>query len=420
MRVLFFNDLHDRGLGSSIRQMYQQAERLAELGHESAIVSTTEDPTEAGRTEIDGFRVFKVHSEYPFRLRAWVSVAKRGLVKEVGEILREWKPDVVHSHIVHTHLSYGSLTEAKRYGAGVVFTAHDAMTFCYHKLLCSHGGEENNWELKDYRAYWQKCIPCQRLRFRPGRNRVISKVLARDVDRITVVSDELGDALRANGIRVDRRIHNAVRLREELPSAEMVAAFRARHGVEGNLLIAIGGRLNEQKGIKQLFEMLAILRNEFPTLRMLVMGDENLYRKGFEPAARKVGVADLIVPTGWLGGEDLASAYGAIDVLVTPSICFETFGLLNLEAMEFSKPVVATSFGGCPEVVRDGVTGFTENPFHIEKFAERIAELLRDPELRRRFGAAGRKAAEEYFSIERLTDEFLEEYETACRASASR
>ena len=52
----------------------------------------------------------------------------------------EWRPDVVHAHLIHTHLGYHALTQARRAGAGVVFTAHDVMTFCYQKLTCFHGG----------------------------------------------------------------------------------------------------------------------------------------------------------------------------------------------------------------------------------------------------------------------------------------
>ena len=420
MRILFLNDLHDRRLGSSVRQMYQEAERLMELGHEPAIVSVTQDPSQVGETNVGGIPLFLLHSDYPFRFRAWVSVAKRSIISEFGEILGRWKPDVVHSHIVHTHLSYGVLTEARRQGVGVVFTAHDAMTFCYHKLLCSHGGEKHQWARKDYRAYAAKCVPCQRFRFRPGRNRVISRILKQDVDRVTVVSHELGDALRANDLPVHRTIHNAIQLQAELPKKEAVDSFRRKLGVENNLLIAIGGRLNEQKGISQLFRMMGQLRHEFPSLRLLVMGDEDLYRNSFEHTAIDLGVEDLVVPTGWLNGVELACAYSALDVLVTPSICFETFGLLNLEAMEYSKPVVATTFGGCPEVVQNDKTGFTANPFHMEEFAERIAMLLRDPALRRRMGDAGRQMAESYFSIERLTDEFLEEYELAMELAQKR
>lgn len=420
MRILFLNDLCDPRIGSSIRQMYQEAERLRELGHETAVVSTAQRREEAGHGEIEGCEVFRLHSSYPFRFRAWVAIRNRKVLPPLRRILAEWRPDVVHSQIVHTHLSYAALTEARRAGAGVVFTAHDSMTYCYQKLDCFHGGEEHQYALRDYRAHWRKCIPCQRFRFRPGRNRLIRSVLERDVDRLTVVSDELGRALRSNGIRVDRTVHNAIALQPGLPEPEEVDAFRRRFDLADKQVIAIGGRLHELKGIRQLYKMLALLRGEFPRLRLLVMGHEEVYRSGFEATARELGVADMVVPTGWLDGGELACAIASLDAMVSPSICFETFGMLNLEAMEHRKPVVTTSFGGCPEVVRHGETGLVANPYDVPAFAEAIAGLLRDPELARRMGEAGHRRLVEHFGIPRLTDEFLEEYHLASELAKGR
>ena len=110
-------------------------------------------------------------------------------------------------------------------------------------------------------------------------------------------------------------------------------------------------------------------------------------------------------------------AYAAVDVFVTPSLCFDTFGMVNLEAMRHSKPVVATIFGGSAEVLEAGVTGYLANPFDVPVFAERIAQLLRDPELRLQMGRAGRARLEERFGMGRLATECLEEYQLA-RASA--
>ena len=130
-----------------------------------------------------------------------------------------------------------------------------------------------------------------------------------------------------------------------------------------------------------------------------------------------MGVDGLVVPTGWLEGDELQAALAAVDVFVTPSICFDTFGMVNLEAMEHAKPVVATVFGGSPEVVVDGVTGFVRNPFQVESCAEAIARLLDDEDLRARMGAAGRERLEERFLLPRMADEYLEEY-AAARAKA--
>jgi glycosyltransferase involved in cell wall biosynthesis len=83
--------------------------------------------------------------------------------------------------------------------------------------------------------------------------------------------------------------------------------------------------------------------------------------------------------------------------------------------MEFQKPVVVTTFGGCPEAVHDGEWGYVANPYRIDEFSGKIAELLRDKELAARFGKLGREQLMERFSIAHMTDLYLEEYETAIK-----
>lgn len=417
MRILFLNDLHDPRIGSSVRLVYQLAERLRARGHATLLVSTTTDRHLATPTRIEGLDVVRIWSDYPLRFRAFVGLDNKRVRAPLESVLSEWRPDVVHSHLVHTHLSYASLTRARAAGAAVVFTAHDVMTFCHQKLTCFHGGEEHGGALRDYRAYWQKCLPCQRFRWNPWRNAAIRRVLERDVQRTNAVSAELATTLRANGIRVDRVLHNALAFQGHLPDAAAVARFREQHGLAGAQVLAIGGRLHEQKGVRQLLRMLALLAPRFPALRLLVLGKRELYDREFAAEARELGVAERIVCTGWLEGAELQAAYAATDVFVTPSICFDTFGMVNLEAMEHGKPVVATTFGGSPEVVEDGVTGFLANPFDLEAFSERIGRLLADPELAARMGAAGQVRLQAHFGIERLAGECLEEYESALEAA---
>ncbi len=412
MRVLFLTEIPDPGVGSSVRQMYSEAAELRRLGHEAIVVSTVRKAADATPTEILGTPVFRIHSDYNVRWRGWVSLHNKAIDGPLRAILDEFRPDVVHAHLVHTHLGYHALTQARQAGAGVVFTAHDVMTFCYQKLTCFHGGEATGGTDFDVVARASKCIPCQRFRFRPGRNRAIANVLDRDVQRFTVVSDALGEIIRANGIDVHATVHNAIEVRP--PQTEQaVAGFRRKHGLEGRQVLAMGGRLHEQKGVVKLFEMMAKLRGEFPGLALIVMGKRELYDSEFRAKAEAAGVADLVVPTGWLSGEELAQAYGAADVFVTPSICFDTFGLVNLEAMEQARPVVATTFGGSAEVVLDGVTGYIANPFDVDGYASRIATVLGDPELARTMGERGRERLEEHFTIARLTKEFLIQYAAA-------
>lgn len=419
MKVLFLNDLADPRIGSSVRQMYQHARVLRAAGHETALLTAVQDPGQVGETEILGMRVVRVLSDYPVRFRAWVSLDNSRVRSAVARVLTEFQPDVVHSHLIHSHLGYGTLTAAREAGAAVVFTAHDVMTFCYQKLTCFHGGEAAGGQEHDVVARSAKCIPCQRLRFRPGRNAAIRKILERDVHRFTAVSDALAEVLRANRVNVHRRVWNAIEPQVSLPSPEDVSAFRQARGLEDAQLIAIGGRLHEQKGVLQLLRMVRHLADRFPKLKLLVMGKRDVYDREFAATARELGIAERIVPTGWLDGPELQAAYSSLDVFVTPSICFDTFGLVNLEAMEHGKPVVATTFGGSREVVEHGVSGYIENPFRIEAFADRVGELLADPARAQAMGAAGRTRVEQLFGIERLAREFDGVYGEALAAAGA-
>ena len=419
MRILFLNDLEDERIGSSVRLVHQLAAHYRRQGHETALATAVQDPAQAGEADVRGLKVYRLYSEYNPRWRSWVSLDNPRVRAPFQAVLRNFRPEVVHSHLVHAHLSYAALTASRAAGAGVVFTAHDVMSFCHQKLTCFHGGEAAGGVLRDYQARPSKCFPCQRLRWNPFRNRAIRRVLERDVQRLTVVSDELGKALEANQLRVHRTVHNALEPRAHLPTPAEVQGFKLARGLEGCRLIAIGGRLHEQKGVLQLLRMLRVLAPRFPSLRLLVMGKREVYDREFAQQAHSLGVAHLVVPTGWLEGPELQQALAAVDVFVTPSICFDTFGMVNLEAMEHAKPVVATVYGGSPEVVLDGVTGFVRNPFHIEDFAAAVGRLLEDPALARAMGLAGRERLLVDLGPQLLALRYAEEYTAACTAQAA-
>jgi glycosyltransferase involved in cell wall biosynthesis len=120
--------------------------------------------------------------------------------------------------------------------------------------------------------------------------------------------------------------------------------------------------------------------------------------------------------------------YSHAAVFCCPSI-YEPFGIINLEAMACETAVVASAVGGIKEVVVDGETGFLvpleqrkESPFEAtnpEKFARdlaaRINELMKNPQLRAKFGKAGRKRVEEKFSWSTIARKTKALYETLKR-----
>ena len=124
-------------------------------------------------------------------------------------------------------------------------------------------------------------------------------------------------------------------------------------------------------------------------------------RERLEQLAHDLGIARTTFFVGYQ--EDVAGYYRLFDAFVLPSVN-EGTPVSAIEALASGTPVVATRVGGVPDVVRDGVDGFLVEPGDTEAAAERLAELARDPALRKRLGDAGREVRARY-SVTRLVDD---------------
>lgn len=182
-----------------------------------------------------------------------------------------------------------------------------------------------------------------------------------------------------------------------------------------SMLVLHVGRFQDVKGHDTFQEVARIVSQENPKARFLVVG-ENLQRSADATYQRKIlasAKADPIlnermVYTGFV--ENIFEVYAAADIFVCPSR-FESYGVAVLEAMACGVPVVSTNRGGPSETVVEGVTGFLVPPRDAKQYAERILQLLEDPELRQKMGAAGRQHVAENFSIRRSTGQFVEHCE---------
>lgn len=90
--------------------------------------------------------------------------------------------------------------------------------------------------------------------------------------------------------------------------------------------------------------------------------------------------------TGWLDEVEMKKALCMADIVLVPSVYLDPFPTVNLEAMAAMKPVVGTCFGGTPEAVVDGVTGFVTNPYDTGQMADKIQYLLDNPDIAKKNG----------------------------------
>jgi len=107
---------------------------------------------------------------------------------------------------------------------------------------------------------------------------------------------------------------------------------------------------------------------------------------------------------GWLSQEELPHLMRSSDVLIMPTIAQEGLGRTTVEAMACGLPVIASRIGGLPYTVSDGTTGLLFEPGNVDDLAQKIETLLESPELRHRFGVAGRRRFEQEFTWETVIE----------------
>ncbi len=396
--------------GGAGRVAWQLGQGYVAVGQRVTFITSSPGPSRVEKR--DGFTVHVLHSRYAERWRAWFGLFNPQTVWLLNRLLRQLRPDVVHAHNVHSHLSYHSLVIARHVGAATIFTAHDAMTVAYGKL--THFIDPARPEQCDgfnYRLPFGYNLRQMRFRWNPARNLSIRHTLRYYTDARVAVSHELKKALEANRLPPFEVVHNGIDpSRFDVPEVA-VAVLRQRYRLEGRRVILFGGRLNRAKGDQQLLAALRQVRQTVPDVALLVLSRSDAYLQRL--LGEHPDLADVIVPGSWLEGSELATAYRLAQAVTLPSVYFETFGITALEGMAAGAVPVVTCFGGPREVVVDGETGFVVNPYNTEALADRLIRLLTDESLRGRMAAAGRARVEQHFTLKRQTEAMLAVFERA-------
>lgn len=189
-------------------------------------------------------------------------------------------------------------------------------------------------------------------------------------------------------------VPNGIDLATFAPSTHRGAVRQALDLCPTDRVIGTVGRLVAFKGQRYLLEAFSQLRQSYPCVRLLMVGD-GPERTSLERHAARLGVGEAVRFTGHR--EDVADLLAAMEIFVLPSLG-EHFGRVLLEAMALKLPVVATAAGGVPEVVVDNLTGLLVPPADAAALANAIATLLADPARGRVMGSAGRERVEVHYN----------------------
>jgi glycosyltransferase involved in cell wall biosynthesis len=178
-----------------------------------------------------------------------------------------------------------------------------------------------------------------------------------------------------------------------------VGALRQSLGLDADAsLVMQVGRLSAQKDPLAFVEGAAQVVCRYPRAQFALVGDGPL-RNAVTARIRGLGLEDRVHWLGWHA--DAFRLIGAADV-VTLTSRWEGAPYALLEAMAWSRPVVATAVNGCPEIVLDGVTGFLAPPGDTAAWAGKVSDLLHDPAHASAMGQKGRKRAEERYTLQQM------------------
>jgi glycosyltransferase involved in cell wall biosynthesis len=239
-------------------------------------------------------------------------------------------------------------------------------------------------------------------------------VSSRRLDKIIFISHDIRKELVENQFSLKRLVY--------IPNSVDISLFKPseNHGNRNSKNICFVGRLEVQKGVEYLIKAMDVIKSEKKDTKLFIIGDGQL-RTPLEELCKKLELNDYINFAGSVN--NVLPYYHNSKIFVLPSIS-EGMPLTLLEAMSCGLPVIVTLVGGNKEILDSnletgrtkishyniGEYGILVNPEDIEGLAKAILKLLKDEELAKQLGEKARKLVENKFSLEKITNDYVDLY----------
>jgi glycosyltransferase involved in cell wall biosynthesis len=351
-------------MGGADKQLLSAAQELRARGHEVLIVSLT--PLGPMGLEARGIGIPTESLEMPRGVPD-----PRGLVR-LGRLVRAWKPDVLHSHMVHANLMARALR---------LFVPLPALVSTIHNIY--EGG-----------PLWMAAY-----RLTNGM-----------ADHMTIVSQAAADRFITEGIVPSSLlsvIPNGVDTERFRNLAAGRESVRRSLGLDREFLWLAVARFDMAKDHRNLLRAFARVRERYPQAVLLLAGHGPLQAET-EALAEALGLGSAV---RFLGvRNDVPELMSAVDAYVMSS-AWEGMPIVLLEAAAAGLPVVATLVGGNHEVVRDQETGFLVPPSNSEALGLAMLRLMNSPEADRlSMGERGREHVRTHYGLGPVVDRWEELY----------
>lgn len=291
-----------------------------------------------------------------------------GGIKSFLKILKDEKPDIIHTHACMSARIAGRLRRVK-----IVNTRH-----------C----------LEDRKSFPKNII-----------YKFVNNVLS---DSVIGVSKSVVDNLIQDGINKRKvwLVYNGITPLNSI-TADRKIEIRKKYGFsENDIIVGIVARLEEVKNHKLFLQSAKIASEQEEKLRFLIVGTGSLEAE-LKNMAKDLGILDKVVFAGYI--KDVTDITNIIDISVISSDK-EALSIALLEAMSLEKPCIATDSGGPSEIIEDGKNGFIVPCGDFEKMSSSILKLSEDESIRKKLGQEGKKTVTEKFKIDEMARKIEEIY----------
>ncbi|MFH0909279.1 MAG: glycosyltransferase family 4 protein [bacterium] len=316
------------------------------------------------------------------------TISSRQTRDDIRKLVNAWKPDAAYIHNVFPLISPSLYFTLRDEGVLIIQMMHDFRFLCPNGWFfthghvcekCKHGNTLPAIAFRCYRDNYALSAVYAASVAAARRNGVLDVI-----DIIACPSPFMADKLEGVGVPRSR-----IRIK---PHHIDAASRRASPG-QGDYVLFMG-RLSPEKGLRTLLDAIR-LAPEIP-LRIAGTGPSETDARRFAADHQLHNVSF----EGFQSGEAKWKLLEGARIVVAPSECYETFGMVVLEAFACGKPVVATWIGSFPHLIEDGATGRLVPPGDPAALAEAIKVVFNDVAACRTMGTRGRELAEQTYNAD--------------------
>lgn len=304
-------------------------------------------------------------------------------LRKIKRILREFKPDVVHTHSAKAGILGRYAARAVKVPV-IVHGVHGAPFYPYQNPLV-------HW-------FYRKC----------------EQAAAKKTDGFVSVADAMTDLMVSGKVAPRekfRTIYSGMEVEPFLNSDPLRSSIRETWGIAPDkVVIGKVARLFHLKGHEYVIESAKEVIRACPNVLFLFVGD-GILTESLKKKIQEAGMSEFFIFTGLVPPAQIPEIFAAMDIVVHTSLR-EGLARVLPQGLLSGKPVISYDIDGAREVVLNDKTGYLLPPCDTVRLAEDLIRLVRDPELRTRFGQEGRKRFakqfDHHFMTERIRSLYVE------------